>query len=52
MATGAYVNYLGDDEAAGRVKSAYGDNYERLQKLKTRYDPENVFHLNQNIVPD
>lgn len=52
MATGAYVNYLDDDEAGGRVKSAYGDNYERLQKLKTRYDPENVFHLNQNIVPD
>lgn len=51
MIDGAYVNYLGDDEAASRIKSAYGPNYDRLQKLKTRYDPDNVFHLNQNIVP-
>jgi FAD/FMN-containing dehydrogenase len=32
-------------------QSAYGGNYDRLQKLKTRYDPDNVFHLNQNITP-
>jgi FAD/FMN-containing dehydrogenase len=47
----SYVNYLGDDETADVVKSAYGGNYDRLQKLKTRYDPDNVFHLNQNITP-
>ncbi len=51
MSDGSYVNYLGDDETDDRVKSAYGVNYDRLQKLKTRYDPDNVFHLNQNIVP-
>jgi len=51
MRDSSYVNYLGDDETSDRVKSAYGVNYDRLQKLKTRYDPDNVFHLNQNIVP-
>ena len=45
-----YVNYLGDDEQ-GRVVSAYGENFARLQKIKKQYDPENVFHLNQNIAP-
>jgi FAD/FMN-containing dehydrogenase len=52
MSDSSYVNYLGDDETADRIKSAYGVNYDRLQKLKTHYDPDNVFHLNQNIVPD
>ena len=47
----AYSNYLGDDENLTRVKQAFGDNFERLQKLKDRYDPGNVFHLNQNIPP-
>jgi FAD/FMN-containing dehydrogenase len=51
MRDGSYVNYLGDDESSDRIKSAYGVNYDRLQKLKTRYDPDNVFHLNQNIAP-
>jgi FAD/FMN-containing dehydrogenase len=48
---GSYVNYLGDDESADRVKGAYGANYDRLRKLKAQYDPDNVFHMNQNIVP-
>jgi hypothetical protein len=47
----SYVNYLGDDETIDRIKSSYGVNFDRLQKLKTRYDPDNVFHLNHNIVP-
>ena len=47
----SYVNYLGDDEPIDRIKSSYGVNFDRLQKLKTRYDPDNVFHLNHNIVP-
>ena len=46
----AYVNMLGD-ESAERVKEAYGDNYSRLAKLKAKYDPDNVFRLNQNIKP-
>lgn len=48
----SYVNYLGDDETVDRIRSAYGVNFDRLQKLKTRYDPDNVFHLNHNIAPD
>ena len=46
----AYVNYLDADDDA-RMKQAYGPNFERLAKLKRRYDPDNVFHLNQNIRP-
>jgi FAD/FMN-containing dehydrogenase len=48
---GAYSNYLGNDEAQARVKEAFGANFERLQAVKTRYDPANVFHHNQNIPP-
>ena len=47
----AYVNFL-PDEGTARVREAYGPNYERLVALKTKYDPDNVFHLNQNIKPD
>lgn len=46
-----YVNFLGD-EGQERVRAAYGAaKYGRLQALKQRYDPKNVFHANQNIVP-
>ncbi|MDQ3937868.1 MAG: FAD-binding oxidoreductase [Chloroflexota bacterium] len=49
--TGAYVNWL-MEEGAARVREVYGEErYRRLQAVKRRYDPENVFHLNQNIVP-
>ena len=47
----AYSNYLGDDENISRVRQAYGVNFDRLQSLKTEFDPQNVFHLNQNIPP-
>ena len=50
MDDGAYVNYLGD-EGEARVRAAYGDNYERLVAIKTKYDPTNCFRLNQNIEP-
>ena len=46
----AYVNFL-DDEGSARGRAAYGPNYERLRHVKRMYDPENVFHLNQNIAP-
>ena len=46
-----YINYLGDDEAQDDVASAYGANYRRLREVKSKYDPGNVFHLNQNIRP-
>jgi FAD/FMN-containing dehydrogenase len=45
-----YVNFMPDDEA-GRVEQAYGANYARLGQVKARYDPENLFRLNQNIKP-
>lgn len=49
---GVYVNFLGGDEDPGRVREAYGDSiYDRLVEVKTTYDPDNVFHHNQNIRP-
>jgi FAD/FMN-containing dehydrogenase len=46
-----YVNYLPEDEG-GRVATIYGGaRYRRLQDLKTKYDPQNVFCMNANIVP-
>jgi FAD/FMN-containing dehydrogenase len=47
---GVYVNNLGD-EGEDRVRAAYGANYERLLDLKGKYDPTNLFRLNQNIPP-
>jgi FAD/FMN-containing dehydrogenase len=51
MGTGRYANYLGDDEPGDVVAAAYGPNHRRLQQLKAKYDPENFFHMNQNIRP-
>jgi hypothetical protein len=51
FATGAYVNFLGD-EGADRVKEAYEEEkYRKLVVLKDKYDQTNFFHLNQNIKP-
>ena len=47
---GAYVNFM-MEEGEDRVRASYGSNYERLAQIKSKYDPENVFHLNQNIEP-
>jgi FAD/FMN-containing dehydrogenase len=48
---GAYVNFLGD-EGEARIREAYpGSTYERLAEIKQRYDPTNLFRLNQNIPP-
>ena len=48
---GGYVNFMFDDEADGRLLAAYGDNYARLAAAKMKYDPQNLFRVNQNIAP-
>lgn len=47
---GVYVNFLTADEG-DRVRSAYGPNYDRLVQVKRKYDPDNLFRVNQNIAP-
>jgi Berberine and berberine like len=49
-AGGAYVNMM-MEEGEERVRASYGDNYDRLARVKAQYDPGNVFHVNQNIRP-
>jgi FAD/FMN-containing dehydrogenase len=47
---GAYVNFM-MDEGDARVRATYGSNYERLVEIKRKYDPTNLFHINQNVQP-
>lgn len=47
---GAYVNFMTEEEQE-RVPAAYGENYARLSEIKEKYDPDNIFNLNQNIKP-
>jgi FAD/FMN-containing dehydrogenase len=49
-AGGVYVNFMTEEET-DRIGAAYGSNYDRLVELKNKFDPENVFRLNQNIAP-
>lgn len=46
----SYINFM-MEEGQDRIQATYGDNYERLQKIKKKYDPDNFFHVNQNISP-
>ncbi len=48
---GVYVNLLSQDEKE-RVKAAYGENYDRLARVKRKWDPDNFFSMNHNIVPE
>jgi hypothetical protein len=49
-AGGAYVNFM-MEEGEDRIKATYGDNYEKLAAIKAKYDPANMFRVNQNIKP-
>jgi FAD/FMN-containing dehydrogenase len=49
-AGGAYVNMM-MEEGEDRVKAAYRDNYQHLAAIKAKYDPHNLFRMNQNIKP-
>jgi len=48
---GAYVNFMMDDEADDRIQATYGENYAKLTTVKGKYDPKNLFRVNQNIAP-
>jgi FAD/FMN-containing dehydrogenase len=50
-AGGGYVNMMMEDEGEERIRAAYRGNYDRLSQIKKRYDPTNLFHINQNIPP-
>lgn len=49
-AGGGYVNFMMDEDQS-RIKATYGNNYERLAAIKQKYDPHNLFRVNQNIKP-
>jgi len=49
--SGGYVNFMADQEGDERLRATYGPNYDRLVEVKRKYDPENVFRVNQNIKP-
>jgi FAD/FMN-containing dehydrogenase len=48
---GSYVNFMGAGERHDRVRATYRDHYDRLARVKRTYDPDNLFHANQNIRP-
>jgi hypothetical protein len=48
---GGYVNFMMDDEGEARLKATYGANFARLSQVKKKYDPNNLFRVNQNIKP-
>lgn len=48
---GVYVNFMPEDETQRVQPGAYGPNFQRLARLKAKYDPDNLFRLNQNIRP-
>ena len=50
LADASYINYIGDEGEEG-IRRSYGAKLDRLVALKTKYDPTNFFHFNQNIKP-
>jgi FAD/FMN-containing dehydrogenase len=48
---GVYVNFMPEDESQRVRTGAYGTNYDRLARVKAKYDPKNLFRMNQNVTP-
>ncbi|WEK05368.1 MAG: FAD-binding oxidoreductase [Candidatus Devosia phytovorans] len=48
---GGYLNFMMDDEGEGRLRASYGENYPKLASLKAKFDPNNLFRVNQNVAP-
>ncbi len=48
---GTYINFLTEEDGTDRIQDAYGANYRRLVDIKGKWDPENVFRMNKNILP-
>ena len=48
---GTYVNFLTEEEGDERIRAAYGNNYQRLAEVKSKWDPDNLFRMNKNIAP-
>jgi FAD/FMN-containing dehydrogenase len=48
---GTYVNFLTEEEGDERIRAAYGNNYERLVEIKSKWDPANLFCMNKNVAP-
>lgn len=49
-APGGHINFMDRDDQS-RIAENYGPNYDRLRQVKAKYDPQNLFHINQNITP-
>ncbi|MDH4034361.1 MAG: FAD-binding oxidoreductase, partial [candidate division Zixibacteria bacterium] len=49
---GTYINFLTEEEIGDRINDAYGENYQRLVEIKTKWDPDNFFRMNKNIAPN
>jgi FAD/FMN-containing dehydrogenase len=45
------VNFLTEEEGGDRIRAAYGEQYERLARIKAKWDPDNLFRQNKNIPP-
>jgi len=45
------VNFLTEEEGDERIRAAYGNNYQRLAEVKSKWDPDNLFRMNKNIAP-
>ncbi|HEX2225684.1 MAG TPA: FAD-binding oxidoreductase [Candidatus Binatia bacterium] len=49
---GTYVNFLTEEEGDERIRAAYGNNYQKLAEIKSKWDPDNLFCMNKNIPPN